>query len=127
MTKADKKRHLKAMLGQLWSGNVEPVLAYLRTQVEVRNREKHEELIGYLEKHRHEVIDYGARQAVSKPIGSGRMEKGVDRAIAHRQKKKGMSWSAKGSKALAILKVVELNGQWQQLWFPEKQGLKAVA
>jgi hypothetical protein len=27
----------------------------------------------------------------------------------------------------AILKAVELNGQWQQLWFPEEQELKAAA
>ena len=102
-------------------------LPNLRTDVEVRNQTKHEELIGYLDKHRHEIIDYGARQAVGKPIGSGRMEKGVDQVIGHRQKKKGMAWSAQGSKALAILKVVELNGQWQQLWFPEEHQLKAAA
>ncbi|MBD2306750.1 hypothetical protein H6G17_14685 [Chroococcidiopsis sp. FACHB-1243] len=29
-----------------------------------------------------------------------------------------MSWRPLGSKALCLLKVVELNGQWQQLWFP---------
>ena len=90
MPPRDKECHLKAMLGQLWAGNVEPVLAYLRTQVEVRNREQHEGLIGYLEKHRHEIIDYGSRQAAGKPIGSGRMEKGVDQVIGHRQKKKGV-------------------------------------
>lgn len=127
MTKADKERHLSAMLGPLWDGQVEQVLGYLRTEIEVRNHAKHEELIGYLDKHRHEIIDYGARQAAGKPIGSGRMEKGVDQVIGHRQKKKGMAWSAKGSKALAILKVVELNGLWQPLWFPEKHGLKAAA
>jgi len=56
-----------------------------------------------------------------KSIGSGRMEKGVDQVIGYRQKKKGMSWSQKGSKALAILKVVELNSQWEQIWFPERK------
>lgn len=127
MTKVDKERHLSAMLGWLWDGEVESVLTYLRTDVEVRNQSKHEELIGYLDKHRHEIIDYGTRQAVGKPIGSGRMEKGVDQVIGHRQKKKGMAWSAKGSKALAILKVVELNGQWQHLWFPKEHELKAAA
>jgi hypothetical protein len=125
--KADKERHLQVMLGQLWGGEADAALGYLRTEVQVRNCAKHEELIGYLEKHRHEIIDYSARQAVGKPIGSGRMEKGVDQVIGHRQKKKGMAWSAKGSKALAILKVVELNGQWQQLWFPEEQKLKIAA
>jgi hypothetical protein len=46
---------------------------------------------------------------------------GVDQVIGYRQKKKGMSWSQKGSKALAILKVVELNSQWEQIWFPERK------
>jgi hypothetical protein len=49
-------------------------------------------------------------------IGSGRMEKGVDQAVGYRQKRKGMSWSEKGSKALGILRMVELNGQWEEMW-----------
>lgn len=44
------------------------------------------------------------------------MEKAVDRAVGMRQKKKGMSWSEAGSRALALLKVVELNGEWDGLW-----------
>ena len=128
INKVDKERHLSEMLSQLWSGAVEAVLSYLRTEVEVRNTAKHEELITYLDKHRHEIIDYEQRQSIGKPIGSGRMEKGVDQVIGHRQKKKGMAWSAKGSKALAILKVVGLNGQWLSLWFPQRQqALEAAA
>lgn len=127
LNKADKERHLAVMLGWLWHGEVERVLDYLRTEVHVRNADKHQELLGYLEKHRHELIDYGARQAAGKPVGSGRMEKGVDQVIGHRQKKKGMAWSAKGSKALAVLKVVELNGRWRQLWFPEEPETRAAA
>ena len=44
------------------------------------------------------------------------MEKTVDRAVGIRQKKKGMSWSEAGSRALSLLKVVELNGEWEELW-----------
>ena len=76
-------------------------------------------MIGYLHKHETEIINYERRQKVGKPIGSGRAEKGVDQVVGYRQKKKGMSWSSIGSHALAILKVVELNGQWQQLWSPK--------
>jgi hypothetical protein len=47
--------------------------------------------------------------------------KGVDLTVGSRQKHRGMSWSPKGSKALCLLKVAELNGQWQQLWFPAQQ------
>jgi hypothetical protein len=46
-----------------------------------------------------------------------RMEKAVDRVIGNRQKHKGISWRPQGSRALAILKVLELNGKWQQSWF----------
>jgi hypothetical protein len=59
--------------------------------------------VTYLEKHQAEIIDYGRRQRAGKPIGSGRMEKGVDQVIGVRQKHKGMSWSPTGSKALGIL------------------------
>ena len=127
MNKPDKERHLAVLLAHLWAGEVGEAIDYLETEVEVRNSDKQAELIGYLDKHRHEIIDYGTRQSVGKPIGSGRMEKGVDQVVGHRQKKKGMAWSAKGSKALAILKVVELNGLWQKLWEPKGQPLNAIA
>lgn len=91
------------------------MIDYLQNQVQAKNREKLQELIGYLQKHQAEIVDYERRQQVGKPIGSGRVEKGVDRVVGHCQKKKGMSWRSVGSHALAILKVIELNGQWQQL------------
>lgn len=37
------------------------------------------------------------------------------------------AWSVKGSKALAVLKVVEINGWWRHLWFPEESETRAVA
>jgi hypothetical protein len=36
------------------------------------------------------------------------------------KKRKGMRWSPQGSEALGILKVIQLNGQWEQFWVPEK-------
>jgi len=69
--------------------------------VRVRNPEKWSELIGYLEKHQSEIINYNRRRLVGKTIGSGRMEK-VDLTVGRRQKKKAMSWRPKGSKALSL-------------------------
>ena len=92
---------------------------YLSTKIATKNQEKLEELKTYFKKHEYVIIDYERRQKAGKSIGSGRVEKAVDLVIGHRQKRKGMSWSSLGSKALAILKVVELNGEWQQFWFPE--------
>jgi hypothetical protein len=116
-TKAEKVTYLKFIFYHLWHGKTEAVLDYLKTMVKTKNPEKLAELIGYIEKHKAEIIDYKRRQQASKVIGSGRIEKGCDQVIGHRQKKKGMSWSEVGSKSLGILKVAELNNKWQELWF----------
>lgn len=118
-TKEEKKQHLKFMFRHLWYGRIYTVLNYLKTEVSPKNEEKLWELIGYFEKHKSEIIDYHRRKKVGKVIGSGIMEKGCDQVIGRRQKKKGMSWRAVGSRSLGILKVVELNNQWERLWFPK--------
>jgi hypothetical protein len=115
--KVEKSTHLREVFKHLWHGQVQAALDYLQTQVQPRNADKWAELVGYVAKHRTEIIDYQRRKQAGKTIGSGRMEKGVDQVIGHRQKKKGTSWRPQGSKALAILKILELNGQWQQTWF----------
>ena len=120
LSKDDKQEHLKFIFHHLWYGHLYTVLNYLKTAVHPKNEEKLFELIGYLEKHQTEIIDYHRRKKAGKTIGSGLMEKGCDQVIGHRQKKKGMSWRAVGSKSLAILKVVELNNQWEKLWFPQE-------
>ncbi len=119
-TKPEKIEHLKRLLVELWRGHTQAALEYLHPFVHPRNREKWQELIGYLEKHAHEIIDYEQRRQARKSIGSGRVEKAVDQVVGQRQKRKGRSWRPRGSRALALLKVLELNGQWQQFWFPEQ-------
>lgn len=96
----------------LWSGDVSSALTFLSGLSARRERAK-VDLVGYLEKHRSEIIDYGRRQEAGKPIGSGRMEKGVDQVIGFRQKNRGMSWTKLGSRALALLTVAKLNTRRQ--------------
>jgi hypothetical protein len=105
----------KQVLGFLWQGQTEEAVTFLRG-VSARNPHRIDELVGYLQKHAAEIIDYGRRSAAGKWIGSGRMEKAVDQVIGMRQKKKGMSWTEQGSQTLAALKIAELNGQWQELF-----------
>ena len=119
VNKEEKINHVRELLYYLWRGMVDEAIEYLKKKVTAKNKQKLAELITYLEKHKVEIIDYGKRQKVGKTIGSGRMEKGVDQVIGYRQKKKGMSWSQKGSKSLGILKVAELNNKWEELWFSE--------
>ncbi len=118
--KAEKQSHLKVLVAQLWAGQVQTALDYITHQVIPRHREKWQELLTYLTKHQHEIIHYERRQKAGKPIGSGRVEKAVDQVIGHRQKHKGKSWRPQGSRALGLLKVLELNGQWHQFWFSQQ-------
>lgn len=59
--------------------------------------------MGYLVKNQTYIINYRRRKEAGKIIGSGRMEKENDVLIAHRQKRKAMSWSKKGSWSLALV------------------------
>jgi hypothetical protein len=75
-----------------------------------------EDLLSYLEKHQAEIIDYRTRYLLPKTIGSGHGEKANDQIVAMRQKHNGTAWSDNGSAALATLKCLDLNQQWQQFW-----------
>lgn len=100
----------RVILGLLWQGKVTEAIAFL-LPLQARNVRAKTDLIGYLQKHGEEIIDYGRRKSAGKVIGSGRMEKGVDQVIGIRQKNRGMSWTKAGSRALALLKVAELNAR----------------
>lgn len=100
----------KAMLGFLWAGEVAKAIDFL-SLVTARREKAKSDLLGYLQKHETEIIDYGRRQKAGKPIGSGRMEKAVDQVIGLRQKHRGMSWTKAGSRALALLTVARLNAR----------------
>jgi len=114
--KEEKQKHIDYIRKHCWEGEVDKAIVYLKTEVKAKNELKLNELIGYLEKHKSEIINYKKRKQCGKRIGSGRMECGVNQVVGIRQKNKGMSWSKKGSKALAILKVQQLNNKWDELW-----------
>ena len=80
---ADKARHLKFIIPQLWVGKTETVLEYLRTKVTPR-REKVERVLGCSSKYQVEIINDNGRSRLGKVIGSGRMEKGSDLSIGKR-------------------------------------------
>lgn len=96
------------VLAWLWRGKVVEARAFL-SGLTIRSAKALADLLGYLDKHASEIIDYERRQRAGKPIGCGRMEKCVDQVVGHRQKGKGMSWTKAGSRALALLRVAELN------------------
>jgi hypothetical protein len=97
-----KEEMISLLLSYLWQGKTSTATLALKFLVP-KNKAKHQELIGYLEKNEPYIIDYERRQKAGKSIGSGRMEKQNDVIVAKRQKRKGMAWSAKGARNLAIV------------------------
>ena len=59
------------------------------------------------------IKDKAIRDAVK---GTGAMESNVDKFVAHRFKKRGMSWSVKGSLSLLKVKEVIASGEWDTWW-----------
>jgi hypothetical protein len=115
----DRRRDLeKELLGQLWEGRVDAALDLLHAASEwVRNPKAVDELIGYLEKRRGYLPDYGQRQRAGLWIASTRVEKFNDWAVSGRCKGRGMSWSPQGVLALAALEAARENGEldhWRQ-------------
>lgn len=114
-TKANKERHIHAVLNYLWNGCVREALIYTEQEMAVPfNKQPFlEEFQNYLLKHETEIIDYDTRYRITgKSIGSGRGEKANDQIVAMRQKHNGCSWSEQGSAAIAQLQCLRLNNQW---------------
>jgi len=83
------------------------------------NKKSLRDLYTYIDQNRNGInpINRIKDKALRKKIkGAGAMESNVDKFIAHRFKKRGMSWSEKG--ALSLLKVRETisNGEWDSWW-----------
>jgi len=116
INKEEKNKHSNYIRSHCWKGEVAKAINYLKTEVKTKNEVKLKELIGYLEKHQGEIINYEKRKKAGLCVGSGRMESGVNQTVGIRQKNKGMAWSKKGSRALAILKVKQLNNEWDSVW-----------
>lgn len=100
----------QAVLAHRWRGRVEEARSFLQ-EVTPRNAAALSDRRGYLSKHQEEIIDYERRQKAGRTIGSGQAEKAADQVVGMRQKGRGMSWTRAGSRALALLKVADLNAQ----------------
>ena len=116
LSKADRQETVKKLLQFAFTGKVDKMIQHLQNHVKSRNSDKFNELVAYLTKHQHAIIDYKRRKAAGKTIGSGCVEAAVNQCVALRQKAKAKSWSHSGSFALAILKTQILNNNWDKLW-----------
>ncbi len=112
-----KKTLRQAVLGALWRGDVDGALQRLEHyRATAKNQEALEELQDYLRARREWLPHYQERRKQQQYIGSGHVEKLNDRLVARRQKNHGMHWNLTTSEALARLKVLQLNHEWDPYW-----------
>jgi hypothetical protein len=108
----------RAVLEQLWIGEVDAAIALLRGAMEwVRTPQTLEDLIAYLEKRRGTIPNYQQRQRGGLWIASTRVEKFNDWSVSERCKGRGMSWTPVGVLSLAALEAARENGElnpWRQ-------------
>jgi len=94
---------LRVIMPVLWKGDVDEAIK-TRNAIDitkVKNKERLEYLLGYLERNCNIIPNYLLREALGLRNSSNRGEKSNDIIVANRQKHNGMSWSDEGSTTFA--------------------------
>jgi hypothetical protein len=106
---------LSTLLGY---GRVDRAIPFLRNVPKTHLKKPAEirGLLGYLDRNRPYIPGYEVRKRVGLRNSSNLGEKMTDLLVSHRQKQKGMSWSASGSHAIAALAALKRNGEYPH-WF----------
>jgi hypothetical protein len=114
-----RKRLGQKLKEALWRGKVERVLWSLRIlQAYLKDEEAQEaigSLAGYIDGNR-EGIRYPELEKLGVDVGTGPVEKSIDLTICRRQKQRGMSWRRDRADRLLALRLMLLNGTWDDYW-----------
>ena len=86
---------------------------------DIKNGQSLEKLIAYLERNRPYIPCYAARKELGLCNSSAVGEKANDLIVSERQKHNGMSWTNKGTVALATITALAQNNEYRK-WFEEK-------
>jgi len=107
---------LERLKPYLWYGNTTGAIETLNglQDKEVRDKEKLNKLIEYLDRVRDYIPNYALRKELGLRNSSNQGEKANDQIVASRQKHNGMSWSNPGSLALATVTAASYNGELEQ-------------
>lgn len=117
-----EKNGIRATVGNiLWTGRYEKAIEYLNSlkKSNIKNSKALQDVKDYINRKSPNITCYAIRHELGLPISSNRVEKANDIVVAKRQKHNGMSWSDKGSNALAIIKAAEVNGELRE-WITNK-------
>jgi len=113
------RKSVDELMRILNAGEVDIALSYIDgLSKRYRKKEKLEtlkKLSGYIERNR-EGIWYSEAKQQGISIGSGSADKAGDIVICRRMKLRGMRWSRHGSDAVENVRIMVLNGEWDQFW-----------
>jgi len=103
--KKKSQQRLKKMIKKIGSGKIKKQLAEFYVYV-VNNRQG---------------IETSMRVRMDKKTESaGAIEPNIDKLIAHRFKRRGMSWSEQGAQSLLKIRQIIANKQWENWWYKER-------
>ena len=106
-----------SVLRELWSGDLDGAISELNAIADdhVRMRSKIDDTVRYLKERRPYLYCFAARKIDGIINSSNRVENMNNECVAMRQKRNGMSWSVRGSRALASLTLAAINDE-QKKW-----------
>ena len=106
------------VLALLWDGWTKKVLDYLarqRKRYRGSKREAIDDLYHYINVNE-EQMRYDVFRSKGYQIGSGAAEGACKSVVGKRLKQSGMIWTRLGSSSVLALRLVWLNGRWEDLW-----------
>ncbi len=95
------------------------LLKLIQRSKDVKKRKAVQDLYSYIynnQKGINSIKRIEDKKIREKVKGAGAMESNVDKFIAHRFKKRGMSWSLKGAQSLIKIKETIANNEWDSWW-----------
>jgi hypothetical protein len=103
------EQRLDAVEALLWKGDIDGAIEQFKDW----QHERVGTFIGYLNKHRHRIVNYGYYQAEGISIGSGTIESTV-KQIGHRLKIAGAQWAKPNVAQVLKHRSAYLNGQFSR-------------
>ena len=107
------QEYIKEILKKLWFNQIDKAIDILNSidPSMIRYQKKITDTVNYLNDRRPYLYNFAARKITGLINSSNRVEDMNNQIVAKRQKNKGMSWSAKGSRALATITTLRINDE----------------
>ncbi len=117
----ETQKHLKELFEE---NEIDKVLDDIKNEFGKTEDEKERRLIleyhGYIKNNRAGIESSIRIRRTNAGRSAGAVEPNIDKTIAHRFKKRGMSWSEDGASALLKIRQVIFNGEWDNWWYEKR-------